>query len=136
MEFGIESDNIVSINTLTKHKDNNFIINFARARWYLNHNKTFKKNVKDVENGDTEHYKSPSCVPLFVIFRDFKKIGHVFPRVTKESKKKFLLIPKTTNNMYLGSKGVSKPYYIYDVDDDYIPKYKARLMFFQKSKLY
>ena len=136
MEFGIESDNIVSINTLTKHKDNNFIINFARARWYLNHNKTFKKNVKDVENGDTEHYKSPSSVPLFIIFRDFKKIVHVFPRVTKESKKKFLLIPKTTNKMYLGSKGVSKPYYIYDVDDDYIPKYKARLMFFQKSKLY
>ena len=38
--------------------------------------------------------------------------------------------------MYMNREGGSKPYYIFDVDDDHIPKYKARLMFLQKSRLY
>jgi len=136
VEFDVRSSNMVSINSLIKHKDNNFIVKFARANWYLYLNKTFKENVEDVENGNTEYYLSTSNVPLFTIHRDAKKIGYAFPRETKESKQKFLFIPKTKNKMYLGSKGVSKPYYIFDVDNDHMPKYKARLMFLQRSQLY
>ena len=134
MEF--KNSNMVSINSLIKHKVNNFIVKFPRVSWYLHLNKTFKENVKDVENGNTEHYLSTSNVPLFTIHRDARKIGYAFPRETKESKQKFLFIPKTNNKMYMSRKGVSKPYYIFDVDGDHIPKYKARLMFLQRSRLY
>jgi len=133
----LENKDMISLNSLTKHKDDNFIIKFARATWYLHLNTTYKENVKDVESGNNEYYKSTSSVPLFTIHREFRKIGYAFPRVTKETNTNFLFIPKTSNKMlFMGNKGVSKQYYIFDVDDDHMPKYKAKLMFFRKSRMY
>ena len=129
-----ELKGMIHTNRIMQTKDDNrLVIKFARGFWTLFFNDYREQSIKQVEDGDKEakpfHGRTDN-VPVYNIFRDNRKIGFALPRIAHtEKQQKYLFIPKTTKpNQRIK---ISRPYYIFDVDDDYNINNMARLMFRQ-----
>ena len=130
---------MIFTNHIMKTKEDNlFTVRFARSTWAFFFNDFREKAVKNIEDGRKKaskvYKKQAGNVPIYNVFRipyrENNKIGVALPRITKdERKQKYLFIPKTTiKNQRIK---ISRPYYIFDVEDDYTIKHMARLMFIQ-----
>ena len=113
-----------------------FKASFPRAKWVFFENDFYDEDVEQFNNGDTEHYKTFTSIPKYLIFKNKKKIGFALPRVSDFADRKFLFIPITYKNKWRTDTNdkkyaVLRNYYIYDVDDEYIIEDGARLIFYQ-----
>jgi len=136
----IESGSIVASILKLRYKQEEdveyFKASFPRAKWVFFENDFYDEDVEQFNNGDTEHYKTFTSIPKYLIFKNKKKIGFALPRVSDFADRKFLFIPITYKNKWRTDTNdkkyaVLRNYYIYDVDDEYIIEDGARLIFYQ-----
>ena len=130
----LTTSDYVSTNRVMQTKDaNRMVVKFARGYWTLFYNDYREQSIAQIKDGDKEakpfHGRTDN-VPVYNIYRQNRKIGFALPRVAHtEKKQKYLYIPKTTKlNQRIK---ISRPYYIFDVDDEYNIKHMARLLFRQ-----
>lgn len=133
-----EYNGMAHVNRIMQSKDEGrMTVRFPRTFWTFFKNDWRDQSIKQITDGhkDAESFHGrKDNVPVYNIFKyhgkESFKIGFALPRITKTDKqKKYLYIPKTTKpNQRMK---ISRPYYIFDVDDDWNINNMARLMFKQ-----
>ena len=81
----------------------------------------------------TEHYKHEFSIPKYKIYKNGVKIGFAFPRhAHKHDESPYLYVPETLrfNKRKYNKTGISRDFYIFDVDKQHTINDKAVLLRF------
>ena len=124
-----------------KHVENDkggyHIAIFPKTKWLLFENHTYYGDVESTEDGENEYYKSIHMIPKYHVMKNRVKISMALPRLDINNEP-YLFIPKTnkySQRKIIGTKrdkikySITKNYYIFDVDDEYVIHDNAKLFF-------
>jgi len=108
----------------------------GRIIWGIFLNKYYDEELEGVRNGDekhTEHYKHEFSIPKYKIYKNGVKIGFAFPRhAHKHDESPYLYVPETLrfNKRKYNKTGISRDFYIFDVNKQHTINDKAVLLRF------